>query len=167
MQDAVRVELPDYPCPCPGSPHALEWVDLEPAVTIPMGMAAMYVVVSMADEATEADLRGALAPLFVRFGIREWSFCGVGKKPVKVHPDTVAQLLPFAAAGFEVADKCMDMYLEDIIRPLVQRRERLSAPGRTEISTSASPGSGTTPPTPSSPSLPIDTAGMPSEAPVR
>jgi hypothetical protein len=153
MREPVRVELVGYPCPCPGSPHALEWVDLEPEVTIPMGMAAMYVVISMVDTASEADLRGALAPVLVRFGIREWSF-REGSRTVKVEPDAVARLLPFAEAGFEVADKCMDLYLADIIRPLAARRDRLSGTGPKADSTSASPISGTPPQTPSSPSSP-------------
>ena len=166
MKEPVRVELEGYPCPCPGSPHALEWVDLEPDVTIPMGMAAMYVVVSMGDEATEADLRGALSPILVRFGIRNWSF-SEGKAKVRVNPDSVERLLPFADAGFEVADKCMDLYLADIIRPLQARRNRLLGLGQTANSTSPNPTPGPIIPMPSSPSSRKRTGTKPSGARVQ
>ena len=147
MKEPVRVDLPNG------------WVDLEPEVTIPMGAAAVYVVFSMADTASEADLREALAPVLVRHGIRDWSFRD-GLRSIKVEPDSIERLLPWATAGFEVADRCMDLYLADIIRPLVARRDRLSGIGPKETSTSPNPDSGTPPPTQSEPSSPRSTDGM-------
>lgn len=169
MKDPIRVEIPGYPCPCPGGIHAVEWVDLEPEVTIPMGMAAMYTVLAMIEDATEADLRGALAPILMRFGIRTWSFrelAGLQGHVVKVTPESVERLLPFTTAGFEVADKCMDLYLAGIIAPLVARRDRLLGTGQTEPLISPNPDTGPTPPKQSPPSSHKPMAGKPSEAPV-
>ena len=151
--EPIRVEL-----------DASEWVDLEPSVTVPMGMAAVYTIFSH-PEASEAELRGLLAPIFMRFGIRDWSFRD-GKAQIKVEPDSVARLLPFADAGFEVANRCMDLYLGDILRPLQARRNRLLVPGPTDDSISPTPGFGTKPPTPLSPSLPESTVGSPSVVPL-
>ena len=150
--EPIRVEL-----------DASEWVDLEPSVTVPMGMAAVYTIFSH-PEADEAELRGLLAPIFMRFGIRDWSFRD-GKAQIKVEPDSVARLLPFADAGFEVANKCMDLYLGDILRPLQARRNRLSAPGPTDDSISPTPASGTKPHLLPLPSLLESTVGSPSEDP--
>ena len=144
--EPVRVELgPD-------------WVDLEPEVTLPMGMAAMYVVATMSEE-TEAELRGALAPVLLRFGIRAWSF------PDRINDVSIARLLPFGTSGFEVADAAFGLYLGDIIAPLAARRNRRSEPGPRDDSTSQTPASG-----PKLPTQPLQfshesTVGKPSEVP--
>jgi hypothetical protein len=135
MKDPVRVEL-----------DSGEWVDLEPEVTIPMGMAAMYVVsITTGDE---ASYRGALAPVLMQFGIRAWSF------NLTITPFAIAETLTFEKGGFEVAERCLQLYLPGLIRPLAARRQKRSEPGPREDSISPNPDSGTPPPTPSSPSLP-------------
>jgi hypothetical protein len=135
MSEPIRMELEGYPCPCPGTPHQSEWVDLESVVTIPMGMAATYVVVKLSDEATEAELRGLLAPIMLRFGIRDWSFRD-GKARIPVDDTSIARLLPWSEIGFEIVDRCMDLYLAEIARPLAARKAKLSAPGSMDNSTS-------------------------------
>ena len=140
MKEPVRVDLPNG------------WVDLEPEVTIPMGMAAMYVVsVTTGDE---ASYRGALAPVLMQFGIRAWSF------DLTITPFSIAETLPFERGGFEVAQRCLELYLASLIRPLAERQLRHSGTGPKDDSISPSPDSGTKPPMPSSPSSPQNTEGM-------
>jgi hypothetical protein len=139
--EPIRMELEGYSCPCPGTPHSAEWVELEPAVTIPMGMAAMAVI--QGSEATEVpELYGELAPTLLRFGIRRWSFVDERRKPEPIHSDTIARLLPFAAIGYEVTNRCMGLYLGDLMRPLAARRSKRLGFGPTEGTTSQTPGSG-------------------------
>ena len=38
--EPIRMDLEGYSCPCPGTPHTLEWVEFEPETTMPMAMAA-------------------------------------------------------------------------------------------------------------------------------
>jgi hypothetical protein len=127
-----------------------------------MGMAAMYIV-SQSQAETEAALRGQLAPILMRFGIRDWSFRGQAGAQIPITSTSIEQVLPFAEIGFEVADRCFDLYLADVIRPLAARQARLSAPGLTERLTSQMLDVGSTPPTPSSPSSRKTTGGKPSE----
>jgi hypothetical protein len=159
-----RLVLEGYRCPCPGSPHKEEWVELEPAITVPMGMAAMYQI-AHTPTGNEGDLRALLAPLFMRFGIRAWSFTDVKGGAITVSADSVERLLPFVEAGFEVADRCLDLYLEGIIAPLAARQERLLAHGPKDASTSPTPESGPTPLSQRSPSSRGKAAGSKSEAP--
>ena len=159
-----RLVLEGYRCPCPGSPHTEEWVDLEPAVTIPMGMAAMFQMRNYPTD-NEGDLRAQLAPLFMRFGIRAWSFTDVKGGTVTVSADSVERLLPFVTAGFEVADRCLDLYLWGIIAPLVARQAKLLEHGPKGASTSPIPASGPTPLSQRSPSSRGKAAGNKSEAP--
>jgi hypothetical protein len=160
--EPIRLELEGYPCPCPGTPHSLEWVDLEPEVTAPMGMASVYI---LANEAIpdEASARAMLTPIFLRYGIRSWSFTGEKLGCIKVEPDSIARLLPFSGPGFEVADRCMDLYLSGIIAPLAARRSRLSEPGPMDVSTSPIPTSTPISPPSPTPSSPETTDGNLSE----
>ena len=162
--EPIRMELEGYPCPCPGTPHTLEWVDLEPEVTAPMGMAAVYIL-GNEDIPDEPGARAVLTPIFLRYGIRGWSFTGEKFSHVKVEPDSIARLLPFSGPGFEVADRCMDLYLSGIIAPLAARRSRQSGPGPMAVSTSPIPPSTPISPPSPMPSSPETTDGSPSEDP--
>lgn len=148
--EPIRMELEGYECPCPSHPHKVEWVELEPEVTNPMGMAGVYAIIHAGDT-DEAGMRAILTPIFMRYGIRAWSFTGEKFAKVTIDQDTIARLLPFSGPGFEVADRCMDLYLDGLIRPLAARRNRLLGPGL--MDTSTSPILEPTPisPTPSSP----------------
>jgi hypothetical protein len=162
--EPIRMELEGYQCPCPGTPHSSEWVELEPSVTVPMGMAAMYQI-SRTEAEDEATNRGALAPILMRFGIRAWSFTDVHGASMPIHSGSIEALLPFADAGYEVADKCFALYLGDIIRPLLARRNRRSGPGPMVDTTSPIPESGQTPQTLPSRYSRKAKAGSMSEAP--
>jgi hypothetical protein len=170
MSDPIRLDLPGYPCPCPGTPHTLEWVDLEPEPTLAMGAAFNYRIAKMPYRPTELDAetqaRGEVAPFLVQYGIRAWSFTDEKGGRVKVHPDSIAALLPFGgpgAPGFEVTDKCMNLYLEAVSRPLRERWNRLLELGRKAGLTSPTPPSGESPPKPFEPSSRKRTAGKLSE----
>ena len=172
MSVAIRFELVGYPCPCPGTPHEIEAVYLEPEATIPMGMAVRYRISNMTTRATELDAetqaRGEIAPFLMQYGIRTWTFTDEKGGRVTVSPSTIAELLPFAGPGnpgFEVCDKCMTLYLEAVSRPLRERWNKLLNGGQTADSTSQTPQSTESPPTQPSPSLPENTDGQPSEDP--
>jgi hypothetical protein len=164
MSEPIRIELEGYECPCPSKPHTTEWVELEPAATIPMGMAVMARL--QRTETNDPDVWfGEAAPLLMQFGIRRWSFIDEKKGSVPVNPTTIAQYLPFGNGGYEVANRCTGLYLEEISRPLVRRRTALLASMRTVTTTSQTPPSGSTPLTPRSRSSRKSTAGQTSEAP--
>jgi hypothetical protein len=127
-------------------------------------MAAMYQVANNPTD-NEGDLRALLAPLFMRFAIRAWSFTDGKRGKVTVSDTSIATLLPFPTAGFEVADRCLDMYLGDIIAPLVARQARSLEPGPKAASTSPIPASGPTPPSRRSRYSHAKVAGSKSEAP--
>lgn len=163
MNDPIRVNV-EYPCPCPGTPHTAEWVDLEPAATMPMGMAAMACL-QKSDTTDENIFYGELAPIVMRFGIRAWSFIDEKGGKVGINATTIAQLLPFGQGGYEVANQCLGLYLEELMRPLVKIRLALLASIPTAPTTSPTPESGPKPPTPLSRSSRKSTAGSTSEAP--
>jgi hypothetical protein len=160
--EPIRMELEGYSCPCPGTPHSAEWVDLEPAVTIPMGMAAMAVIQG-SSATTEPELYGEIAPILLRFGIRRWSFTDEHKNREPIHVDSIARLLPFAAIGYEVTNRCMGLYLGDLMRPLAVRASKRLVPGPMEPTTSPIPASGPRPPSSRSRSSRKSTAGPTSE----
>lgn len=158
MSDPVRVDVGG--CRCPGTPHPSDWVELAPAPSVALGIAALYVI--RASE-NEADLRGALAGVYLRNGIVAWSFVDEDRRPVKVAPDAIERLLPFADGGLLVADAADALYSNEVLRPLVARSSISSPDGPTAASTSPSPSTGTSLPTDSSPSSPSVTDGTPSE----
>jgi len=164
MSEPIRMELEGYECPCPSHPHKVEWVDLEHAVTMPMGMAAMACL--QATDASDSNtFYGELAPVVLRFGIRAWSFTDEKKGSVNINADSIARLLPFGNGGYEVANRCLGLYLEELMRPLVKKRLALLATMPMAPTTSQTPESGGKPPTPLSPSSRKSTAGPTSEAP--
>ena len=168
MSEPIRMVLEGYPCPCPGTPHTEEWVELEPAATVPMAMAAQSLIEQNqnADLATGvATLVGQISPVLMRFGVRRWSFVGDKGGRIGVDATEVERLLPMPY-GLPVAEKCMDLYLGDIMRPLEARRSKLLELGQTGDLTSPTPTPGDTIPKQSEPSSPESTDGSPSEVPV-
>jgi hypothetical protein len=168
MSEPIRMVLEGYPCKCPGTPHLEEWVDLEPAATVMMAMAAQSLIEQnqSADVATGvAMLVGQISPVLMRFGIRRWSFTAEKGARIGVDATEVERLLPMPY-GLTVAEKCMDLYLGDIMRPLEARRSKLLGLGPTGDSTAPIPSSGDDPQKQSAPSLPENMDGSPSEVPV-
>lgn len=160
--EPIRMDLEGYPCPCPGTPHTLEWVELEPGTTIPMGMAAMACLQRFEGGGTDV-FYGLLAPILLRFGIRAWSFSDEKRGRVSINPDSIATLLPFGEVGYEVANRCMGLYLEEIMRPLARRQSARLGFTQTGGTTSATPTSGPTPRISRSRSSRKSTAGPTSE----
>jgi hypothetical protein len=123
-----------------------------------MGMAAMATL--QASETVDTNVfYGELAPVVLRFGIRAWSFTDEKGGKVNINADSIARLLPFGNGGYEVANRCLGLYLEELMRPLVKRRLALLASMPMAPTTSPTPASGSTPPTRLSRSSRKSTAG--------
>lgn len=167
MSIPVRVPL-QTSCPCPGTPHEEEWVDLAPRLGITAGAAAWAAI--NAAEPTNSEIEAAIGHAFLRHGIVAWSFTGEaepdGRRPsVPITNETIADLLDWGSAS-EVAERANELYSEDLFRPLARRLSASSPSGPTGESTSATTDSGDTPPTPSKRSSRAATAGTPSGVPV-
>lgn len=144
----------EVPCHCPGQPHAHDTVTLRTSVTVPMGFAAMTAMRNNAMQGgTPDDALGALASVYLHYGIAAWSFVDEKGKPVPITPVNADRLLPFDEGGFEVADRADDILQAEIVRPLVRRTSTLSPDTQTPDSTSASPDQ-TAPSTPEASSWP-------------
>lgn len=162
MSEPVRVDV--GACRCPGSPHASDWVLLRPALTVPMGAAAMAAI--RATPGTQAEQEGAIAEVFLHMGIVGWSFVGPALVPEEVTPANIDRLLPWGQGGFEVSNRAADLYGGDLFAPFVATLATPSPPGPTDGSTSASPPSSSSPPRRQRRSSPNGTAGRASEVPV-
>jgi hypothetical protein len=165
MSEPIRMVLEGYSCPCPGTPHLEEWLDLEPVATVPMAMATQSLLgqYQSSDVATALALMvGSISPILMRFGIRRWSFTEDKGGRVSIDATEVERLLPLPY-GIAVAERCMDLYLGDIMRPLEARRSKLSELGPTGDLTSPTPTPGDNHPKRSAPSSPENMAGSLSE----
>lgn len=164
MSEPVRV--PVGACRCPRTPHTEgDWVDLAPRMTLPIGVAAWYVIQHSHDP---AELQGKLAETYLRLGIVGWSFTDENERPIAFDPDRVDEFLPLWEGGFTVAMRADALYSEDLTLPLASAMAKLresSPDGPTDSSTSASPDISPRPPTRSRRSSHNGTAGKPSEAP--
>lgn len=161
--EPIRMELEGYQCPCPGTPHSSEWVEMEPETTIPMVVAAQHVIYKLEREEL-AVFYGAVTPALMRFGIREWSFMG-DKGPLEITGPNIAAIIGKSDFLNQVSVFCLDRYLPDILHPLVQRRSRPSVPGLMADTMSPTPESGPKPLISPSRSSHKPTDGKPSEAP--
>jgi hypothetical protein len=105
-------------------------------------------------------LQGALSQVYLLFGPVAWSFTDEKGEaiPIAVNdpsfPETLDRLLPFAKGGMEVAEAGDELYSNEVLAPLVERRARLSQDGPTTGLTSVSPIGGSTPRRPSKRSSP-------------
>lgn len=141
-----------------------ETVHLRPSITVPMGIAAMYAIQSgVANGADEADLRGALAQVYLHHAIESWTFTE-GLEPVPVTPANVDRLLPFHRGGMEVAAAADNLYSADLLLAFPKAPSTRSPDGPMDGLTSASPATGPKHQKHSRPSSPNGTAGKPSEA---
>jgi len=155
-------------CRCPNAPHGDgDWVDLRPAPTIDIGAAVYAAVQQWSDDPIQLQVSWTRA--YLRYGVAAWSFVDADG-PVLIRPmsdgyeDLVNRLLPFDQGGFEVADRCDDLYAEVVLRPLLTRLSLMrSQGGQTDGSTSPTPDTSPSLPTPSEPSSPDDMGGKPSE----
>ncbi|MDD5304040.1 MAG: hypothetical protein PHS14_13145 [Elusimicrobia bacterium] len=135
-----------------------------------MGLAA---VAAMRDigisGGTIADANGALASVYLHFGIESWSFIEFDERkdpvPVPINAATIDRLLPYGDGGLEVAEACERLYGEEIARPLAKRMQTSSETTPTPKPTSPTIDTGQPLPEPSEPSSPSDSDGTPSEDP--
>lgn len=137
--DGVRVEI--GACRCPRTPHPDgDWVELEPRLTVPMGKAAWAAIGQAEGEPGDTEL--VIANVFLRYGIRRWSFVDEHGLARSITHDSINELLDWAT-GHEVAQKAAELYGEDLFRPFVNEIAKLLPHGPTDDSTPAT----TEPPT--------------------
>lgn len=171
-------------CPCPGTPHPegdVVWLKPEPDVALFVAFNITFESVrgsALSLQTWYADMQGALSELYLRHGIRAWSFTDEKGDAVLIFPSTVARLLPYNKGGKEVADACDALYSTVLLAPFVEAGEKAqkaknrglrrptknsSPAGRTARSTSRTRSSGSGLRVVSPPSSPTDTDGRPSE----
>ena len=162
-------------CRCPGSPHEKDWIDFEPKITASMGMAAQYVY---SISSNEADFRGGLAAVFLRFGIRNWSFMDEHQRVLPINTQTIERLLPWDDGGDLAAERAGNLYFEAFTGPLVLKLQKMLATLKPTQPPPLEPGQTAEQMSPASPgksrihrrqprSSRISRPGKPSEAPVR
>jgi hypothetical protein len=137
-------------------PIGEDWVRLAPRLSLTAGAAAMAAM--RGAEPTESEMEAAIAAAFLRHGIVEWSFTDDDKKPLPINNATIAERLDWAAAQ-DVAEKCNELYAEDLFRRLVQRMAQSLPTGPKDALTLVPTGSGLKLPKPSRPSSRHGTAG--------
>ncbi len=132
-------------------------VTLHPAVTMPIGIAALSVI---KQGGSQAIIEAGLAQVYLDLGIVDWTF------PDEITPANIARLLPDGGGGLEVAEAADGLYSTEVMRPLLQRLSKSSLTGPKGGSTPPSRSSGSKRQRPSAPSSRNGTAGKPSEVPV-
>jgi hypothetical protein len=140
VSEAIRVDVGE--CRCPGTPHASDWVDLEPELTLAMASGALFAM-KTADSTTSSQM-AAIAGAYLPAGIREWSFTE-GKVPVPVDRENMERLMPWDKGGLEVTEAADALYSERLMAPLVKRLSPSAPDGQTEKPMSPIPLSGHTP----------------------
>ena len=166
------------PCPCPGEPHPDgDTVSLKDEPDVPMYVAWNVTFEGVQGSALSvsewnADMQGAFAGVYLRHGIRSWTFVDDKGDPILISPSSVNRLLPFMKGGKAVVDAADALYGTKLMAPLVEALGR-TRPQRSTKKSSANGQTGkSTPPTPSSgprllehskPSSPSVSDGRPSE----
>lgn len=157
MTEGIRVPVRKGDCPCPGTPHEEEFVELEPLLSLPLASAAL--AAANVGEKTLAGMQAALIGAYLPGGIRAWSFVeGKPPLPVPITRENMERLIPWDRGGLEVSERADELYSPTLTAPLARRMQKASEPGPTEPSTSPSlPSGDATQPssTPSSPA-PLD-----------
>lgn len=133
-------------------------VTLHPAVTMPIGIAALSVI---KQGGTQAMIEAGLAQVYLDLGIVAWTF------DAPVTPENIARLLPFGDGGLEVAEAADALYSTEVMRPLLQRLSKSSLTGPKGGSTPPSRSSGSKRQRPSALSSRNGTDGKLSEVPAR
>lgn len=161
----VRVEV--GPCRCmPDFPHGQDWVDLAPEIPVDMG-AAVYAAIRSA-KGDDIRLQGLMARAYVQFGVVRWSFTDDEGEPVRVQtssadwPDLLDHYLPWGRGGQVVAEKCDELYSDEVLRPFLSRPSTQLPDGQMVGSTSAIRPTGQKPRTQSGRHSPTTTDGTPS-----
>ncbi len=129
-------------------------VTLYPEVTLPLGIAALDIsrrrssqVIRDGDPFSDIDMaiiEGGLAEVYLRFGIKEWSFKNAKGFPEPVTPENIERLLPYNGGGREVAEVADALYSGEVFRPFREAQAKLLELMSMEPSTSPSSPNGST-----------------------
>ncbi len=134
------------------SPQMLMWdPKSHPGVTTIAQLGAAGTHAIMHNPFQSADMEGALGDAWLHNAPREWTFTDEDGDPLRVTRDNIEARLTWTNGGFEVVEAANRLYAGDLLNPLVKRMPKPSRRGRTGISTSATPSSGSDPESPSSP----------------
>ena len=130
-------------CPCPGTPHESDTVDLREKLGLSAGIAVQRLVIEANQAGTglgAAELTGLLSEGYLLYGVESWSFVGDQGHPVPVTKDTIRSVLlsDFTLAA-PVAEAADDLYMAAVILPLVKRAGSSSPTTPTNGSTSPRP----------------------------
>ena len=129
-------------CRCPGAPHPDDWVELEPRPTFPMGTAFHAAIPEAAGDSVV--LQGLWARVFIRFGVKRWSFVDDDGSAVDISVESAERLLPWADGGRTVVDAADRLYTAELLRPSLGRTSKSSRGGQMDGSTSPTPATGST-----------------------
>lgn len=134
------VPVPIGVCPCPGTPHADgDIVYLAPVLSTPGGMAASAAIrEGLTDQVLLAEKLGGI---WLRHGIRTWTFLDAEGDPVPVSTDAADDLLPWGKGGRLVADKADELYAQDVLAPFMEavKQAKRSQRGPTPKTASSTP----------------------------
>lgn len=156
MPTAVAV-----PCSCPGTPHETDSVSLLDKISVPMAVAALEAVPA---GTRLVDVSAFVTPVYMRFGIVDWTFTDENGEALPVTPENIEARLTWANGAFEVADAAAELYTAELLAPLARRLRGLSPTTSTDDSTSVTPQSGAPTATSSASSSPKHTGGKRSGA---
>lgn len=112
-------------CPCPGTPHESDTVELREKLDLASGIAVQRLIIDANQAGTglgAAELTGLLSEGYLLYGVESWSFVGEQGHPVPVTKDTIRSVLlsDFTLAA-PVAEAADDLYMSAVILPLVNR----------------------------------------------
>lgn len=130
-------------CPCPGTPHESDTVDLREKLDLASGIAIQRLIIEANQAGTglgAAELTGLLSEGYLLYGVEAWSFVGEQGHPVPVTKDTIRSVLlaDFSLAA-PVAEAADGLYMAAVILPLVKRAQNFSPTSLTNGSTSPRP----------------------------
>ncbi len=141
-----NVPVPLGYCPCEGTPHPDgDVVYLYPELSMPGGMAAQTAISeAWGDDGFDAvKFQGLIAPVWVQYGVADWTFLDDLGQPIPANPENIMRALPYGKGGRAVAEKADDLYNEAVLAPLAERFAALSKPGRTRTPAPTSPNRAT------------------------
>lgn len=136
--EPVAVRVGD--CLCANTPHDGQdghddgdIVYLDPQLSLEGGLAANA---ALATNGESAALERELGLAYVLGGVSAWNFLDDLGRPIPVTPENIRRALPWGKGGRLVAEVANTTYFGEVIGPLVERAQQLSAAGVTAISTS-------------------------------
>jgi len=150
MPDTLSVPIP---CPCPGTPHEVDQINLRVKLGLAAGIAIQRMVIDANQNRPDAaELTGLLAEAYLLHGVESWTLESDGR-PIPVSAAAIRTwLLADFGISAPIADAADKLYMAAVILPLVNRAQTSSPSTPTNGSTSR-PRRGTSKrPKPSKPS---------------